>query len=279
MKLTETPQKPFDEVIVDTVGPLTKSENNNVYAVTMICNLSKYLIMTPVQDKTAKSIAKAIFENLILQYGPIKKIRTDRGSEYNNALVRELCEMLGITQNLSTAYHHETLGSIEKNHRTLNEYIRIYVTNMEEWDKYIQYFAYCYNTAKHSAFNNEYSPYELVFGKSPRQFNEILTGSIDIVYNIENYINELKYKLQIAHEQAKSFVEKNKILSKQFYDRKLNSIDIKIGDKIKIEKQPRNKFKQIFEGPYTVMGMDEENITYVKNDKTVTTHKNRIKKY
>lgn len=244
-----------------------------------MCDLTKYLIIVPIKEKTAKNISKAIFEHVILTFGPVTNIRTDKGTEYNNKLLKELCEIIKINHNLSTAYHHETLGTIERNHRTLNEYIRIYVTNIEEWDEYVKYYSYCYNVAKHSALNDVYSPYELVFGKSPREFDEILKNRIEPVYNIENYVNELKYKLQIAHEQAKAFIEKNKMINKSYYDKKQNEINVKIGEKIKIEKQPRNKYKQLYDGPFIITNIDDKNVSYMNNNKEITIHKNRIKKY
>lgn len=280
MMLTPTPQKPFDTIIVDTIGPLSKSENGNEYAVTIICDLSKYLIMSPVKDKTAKTVARAIIENVILIFGPVKNIRTDKGTEYSNKLSTEIYNLLNIKHDISTAYHHETVGSIERNHRTLNEYIRIYVTNMELWDEYIIYFTYCYNTSKHSAFNNAYSPYELVFGKNANELNQIFTGAIEPVYNIENYANELKFKLQIAHQQAQDFIKKNKEISKKYYDKQINELKINVGDKIKIEKEPRNKYKPLYEGPFTVISIDNKNITYQDNmNKNHTVHKNRAIRY
>lgn len=76
-----TPDKPFEEIEMDTIGPLTASVEGFKYAVTVICNLSKYLITIPVQDKSATTIAKAIVDNIYLIYGPFKKVITDKGSE------------------------------------------------------------------------------------------------------------------------------------------------------------------------------------------------------
>ena len=84
----------------------------------------------------------------------------------------------------------------------------------------------------------------------------------------------------MAHKQAKEFIEKNKIISKHYYDRKLNELKVNIGDKIKIEKEPRNKYKQLYDGPYIVTAVDSHNITYKdKNNKNITIHKNRVKIY
>lgn len=73
LTITETPCKPFDIITIDTVGPLPKSDNNNLYAVTMICNLTKYLVSIPIPNKESRTIAKAIFDNFISIYGPMKK--------------------------------------------------------------------------------------------------------------------------------------------------------------------------------------------------------------
>ena len=57
MIITDTPGRSFSTVVVDSIGPLSKIETDCQYAVTMICNLSKYLLIVPVKNKNAKTIA------------------------------------------------------------------------------------------------------------------------------------------------------------------------------------------------------------------------------
>lgn len=102
--ITPTPQKPFDIIIIDTCGPLPTSQNQNKYAVTMICDLTKYLVIAAIPNKEAKTVARAIFENFILTFGPMKQMKSDLGTEYKNEILRELCELLKIKQSFSTAY-------------------------------------------------------------------------------------------------------------------------------------------------------------------------------
>ena len=64
MIITETPNKPFDTVYVDTIGPFPKSLHGNEYAITLACDLTKYLTTIPIPDKSAKTVAKPTFENL-----------------------------------------------------------------------------------------------------------------------------------------------------------------------------------------------------------------------
>lgn len=127
MTITPTPQRPFDVVIIDTIGPISKSHAGNQYAVTMMCDLTKFLVSVAIPNKTAREVAKAIFENFILIYGPMKELRSDMGTEYRNELVSELCKLMAIKQSMSTPHHHQTVGTIERNHRVFNEYIRSYL--------------------------------------------------------------------------------------------------------------------------------------------------------
>lgn len=43
IQLTTTPDRAFDLVSIGTVGPLTKTKNNNRYAVTIQCDLTNIL--------------------------------------------------------------------------------------------------------------------------------------------------------------------------------------------------------------------------------------------
>jgi len=88
--ITDTPIHAFDKVIVGTIGPLPKSENGNEYAVTLICDLTKYIVAIPVPNKNANTVAKAIFESFILKYGPLKTFITDMGTEHKNSIINEL---------------------------------------------------------------------------------------------------------------------------------------------------------------------------------------------
>jgi len=92
--ITETPINAFDRVIVDTIGRLPKSENGNEYAVTLICDLTKYLVDIPVPNNNANTVAKAIFETFILKYGPIKTFIMNMGTEYKNLIISDLCKYL-----------------------------------------------------------------------------------------------------------------------------------------------------------------------------------------
>lgn len=82
-----------------------------------------------MEAKEAMSIAKALVENVILQYGILSALKSDKGTEFTSELMKEICKLLRIEQRLSTPYHQETLGTVERNHRVLYEYFLSFVEN------------------------------------------------------------------------------------------------------------------------------------------------------
>lgn len=278
MMITNTPQKPFDVVIIDTIGPLPKSENGNVYAVTIICDMTKYLVTCAVPDKTAKSIAKAIFENFILIYSPMKEIRTDHGTEYINETISELCKLSRVEHKYSTSYRHETVGSIERNHAFFNQYIRSYIETISEWETYLKYFTFLYNTSTHASFNDKFTPFELVFSRKANMPFD-LSNKIDPWYNIEDYVKESKFRLQSSHLVAQKLLNKIKMTNKTYYDKNAKELNLEVGDKVYIENKPYNKFKPVYSGPFEIKSIDEPNVTIFdeKTNKTQLIHKNRIR--
>lgn len=280
MQITETPQKAFEIVITDTVGPLMKSDLGNEYILTIICNLSKYLIAVPIQNKNASTIAKAIFENCILVHGPMKMMKTDKGTEFKNALIEELCKLMHTEHRISTAYHHETVGSVERNHRVLNEYLRSYTSEyMNRWEEYLKYFVFCYNTTQNSAIDMKYSPYELVFGKNINFPTDFLSGTVEPIYDFDNYVKELKFKLQTAHKQAATILNKIKETNKKYFDRKAKPLNINVNDYVLLEREPYNKFKSVYLGPFRVVEVDESNAQIIDEvtNKILKVHKNRLR--
>lgn len=279
--LTPTPQTAFDIVIIDTIGPFKPSYQGNVYAVTLICELTKYVVAVPIPNKEAKTVARAIFEHFILIYGPMRQITTDLGTEYKNEVMKELCTLLKIEHRLSTAYRHQTLGTIERNHRVFNEYIRAYISdNIEQWEEFLKYFVFCYNTTNNASLDHKYTPYELVFNKSLNLPCNLQNGEIEPIYNVENFVKEAKFRLQSAQKEAKRLIEKMKERNKLLFDKNAKPINLQLNEQVLVEKEPYHKHKPIYMGPFVVKRITDSNVELIdpKTNKITLVHKNRIRK-
>lgn len=278
MKITDTPQSIFDTVIIDTIGPYPESPNNNKYAVTMVCDMAKYLVTSAIPNKEAKTVARAIMNDFILTYGIMRELRSDCGTEYKNELIAELGKLLKIDLKFSTAHHHETVGSIERNHRFFNQYLRNYIGDISEWEEYLKYFTFCYNISPHSSFNEKYSPYQIVFNKKP-VLPDTITRGVEPIYNVEDFVKEAKFRLQKAHSEARKFLEQSKHKNKIQYDKTAKTRDIKINDKIYISNEPYDKKKNVNSGPFVVVEIKDENVIIedINSKQRKEIHKNRIR--
>lgn len=272
---TTTPDQTFQIISMDTIGPLTRSNKGNRYALTIQCELSKYVIVTPIVDKQANTLAKAFVESLILKFGCPSIIKTDMGTEYRNEVFQHICKLLQINHNFSTAYHPETIGSLERNHRCLNEYLRHFINEQhDDWDSWLPYYTFCYNTTPHS--EHTYSPFELVFGRQ-FQFSNNLTERIDPLYNTESYFAEMKYRLQTACSKAKMLLDKSKTrrINKTQYS---NPIQITTEDVVWLRIENRRKLDPAYSGPFKVINVEHPNVTIENtiSKERQTVHKNRL---
>lgn len=271
--LTDTPGTSFEVVSIDTVGPLRLS-NHFRYILTIQCDLTKYIVAYPMETKDARTVAKTLVENFILIYGNFKILKSDKGTEFTNQLMSEMCGLLRIKQIFSAPYHHETLGSLERNHRVLNEFLLNFSKN-DEWDSWIPYFTFAYNTTPH--IDTNYSPYELVFGKLPYLPNDQLNSQKPF-YNSEDYVTELKHRLKFSLEKAKELLEKSKI-KRILKENKTNPIQLMVGDLVLLRVIDRKKNQAPYKGPYKIISREGVNSKLEINGQIKKYHNNMLKKW
>lgn len=277
MMITSTAYTSFEKVYLDIVGPLNSDANKNIYILTLQCDLTKFVEAYPLPSKDTVTVAKAFVENFILRYGIPREVATDKGTEFISYTMREICKLLHVNQVQSTAYHHQSIGSLENSHKVLGAYLRTLTkTQNSSWSTWIPYWCFCYNTTVHC--ETKYTPYELVFGK-PCILPNNLTTNIDPVYNIYDYPVELRFRLQRAQQDARNNLVQRKVHRKQIYDKYVNPVKYKKNDLVLIKSETGDKLSAVFQGPYKVLEDCAPNVRVLKNDKEYLVHKNRTKLY
>ena len=271
---TTTPARPFDVVSVDLVGPESLTAKGNRFILTMQCDFSKYVMCVPIPNKEAVTVAKAMVTHLFLVFGAVKTIKSDLGSEFVNQVLDGVCRLLNTDRKKSTAYHPQTIGGLERNHRVLNEFLRNCLpTSSLDWDEWVPFYAFAYNSTPHTV--HKFAPWELVFGRQPTLPTDILT-KVDPIYNHEDYVKELKFKLQLSAKNTAVWLDnaKTDLINKRD---KINPITLSIGSKVKLRIEARKKFDDVYEGPFEVINIQHPNVTIKDKDgKEKVVHKNRI---
>ena len=281
MAITTTSSYPFEKVFLDIVGPLSQTENFNKYLLTLQDDLSKFSIAIPIPDQEAQTVARAFVTNVICLYGVPKFVVTDQGSNFISSIFKETCSLLGIKKLQSTAYHPQTNGSVERSHRTLTEYLRCFINkDLDNWDTFMPYATFTFNSTPSTATN--FTPYELLYGRKP-DLPSSLKKDPEVIYNFDDYYNELKSRLQHSHQIARETLIKNKERAKINYDKTSNDLKLKVGDKVLLRNEANvigkpKKLLPLYQGPYEVILINtDQNCTIKVKNKSIKVHKNRLK--
>jgi len=124
---------PGGEMGCDLAGPFPKSTKGHTYILTAICAFTKFIILVPLRDKTAISVAKAIFEKVFLRFGA-GEILTYNGKKFKCELLTELCRLMGVARTYKTAYQPSTNGLCGKSHQTINAMLAKCISdNQTDW--------------------------------------------------------------------------------------------------------------------------------------------------
>jgi hypothetical protein len=94
--------------------------------------LFKDVIFEPMASITTEAVAERLVVSLIRYHGPPRAIVSDRGPQFVSLMWKRICELLGITRRLSTAYHPETDGATERMNQEVEHYLRCYTTYWQD---------------------------------------------------------------------------------------------------------------------------------------------------
>jgi hypothetical protein len=72
------------------MGPLRTSSQGKHYVLCLTDAFTKYAEITAIMDKSAPTVARAIFEKWICRFGCPVEITSDNGKEFCDELTKEL---------------------------------------------------------------------------------------------------------------------------------------------------------------------------------------------
>lgn len=124
----------------------------------------------------------------------------------------------------------------------------------------------------------KYTPHELVFGKSCKLPNNFDTH-VDPLYNFDSYPLELKYRLQMAQNDARHNLIQSKQKRKEVYDRNTKPVTYCKGNQLLLKNETGDKFESVYKGPYLIIDDLGCNVKILRNGKEEIVHKNRTIPY
>ena len=112
--------EPFEKIVIDCVGPLPRSKKGNEYLLTIMDSVTRYPEAFPIRSIHSKVIVSKLVE-FFTKFGFPKVIQSDQGSNFTSKVFQQALKEMGIKQQLSSVYHPESQGVLERFHSTLKK--------------------------------------------------------------------------------------------------------------------------------------------------------------
>ena len=164
--------KPFQQIVMDFVGPLPRTQHGNQFILTMCDYTTRYPEAIPLPSTEAGCVAKELMP-VFVRVGLPDEILMDQGSNFMSALLREVYRLLNIQRICTTPYHPQTDGLVERFNRTLKAMLKKFVSrNQKDWDDCLPYLLFAYREVPQESTG--FSPFELLRGSK-------VSGPLDVL--------------------------------------------------------------------------------------------------
>jgi len=249
---------PFERLHVDLTGPHPRSRRGSVFIVTCVDPFTKWTEAFPLPNKEAATVARVIVEQVICRLGMPIAILTDRGKEVDGHLMAEVCRLLDIDKQRTTAYKASTNAAIERFHRTLNSMMgRVVNEHQRDWDALLPYVMAAFRSSVHEA--THYTPNYLMLGREVRAPVDIVYGSPPSTCpaSYDDYASELEDRMRLAYTLVREHLKVAAERNKRYYDLRVRSQRYKEGDWVYYY-NPRkfvgrqDKWRRKYSGPFLV---------------------------
>jgi hypothetical protein len=241
------PERPWSLISVDFITELPPSNGFNAIAV-WVCRFSKMAHFVPcLTTATSANTAEMFLQHIHRLHGLPNSIISDRGPQFVAKFWKSFCNSLGISVNLSTAYHPQTDGQTERVNQILEQYIRCFSDyRQSNWSTLLPTAEFAYNNTISSSTSK--SPFLINYGFNPRfDFlqNDVITQPI---LDFEQNFKDVKEALQSAQDTYKKYADRHRLPH-----------PFKVGDQVWLStaalstKRPSKKFDYRRIGPFPII--------------------------
>ena len=278
----------WERLSIDITGPHPRSVTGKMYILTMMDQFSKFVEAVAIPNQEAKTVAKALVDNVIVRYGTPLQILSDRGTNFESTLFHELCIILKIDKIRTTSYHPSTNGMLERFDRTLNSMLaRVVSDNQKDWCLHLPKVMAAYRATVHEATG--FSPNFLVFAHENRAPMDLVFGrpleDSEHRPTYSEYVETMADTMESSYRTVREHLGKAAEIRKKRYDMKVRPSQFAIGTFVWYY-TPRKyvgksaKWQKFYTGPFLVIDVLPP-VNYVlqktKRSKSFVAHVDKLK--
>ena len=153
VKSTRLPDKPWQDLALDLLGPMPTGE----HLVVLTDYFSRWVEVDIVRSTLSKDIIKRL-DAQFARHGIPRSLRTDNGPNLVSNEMESYLKEMGITHKLTTPLWPRANGEVERQNRSLLKAMRAFHVEKKDWKTELNKYLLAYRSTPHS-----------VTGKSPSQ--------------------------------------------------------------------------------------------------------------
>ncbi|KAL0192360.1 hypothetical protein M9458_010656 [Cirrhinus mrigala] len=163
------PQRPWSHLAVDFVTDLPPS-NGYTTILSVVDRFSKGCRFIPLPKlPTAMETAEHLCNWVFRLYGLPEDILSDRGPQFTSRLWTSFFSLLGVNVSLTSGYHPQANGQVERLNQELTRFLRSYcIDHQADWSRYLFWAEYAQNSLRKPATN--LTPFQCILGFQPPLF-------------------------------------------------------------------------------------------------------------
>ena len=188
----------------DLSGPYPVS-NGYKYICTCVDAFSRYLVASPIRDKSAQSVARVLVRDVIARFGCFQSLVTDNGKEFQNDVIHHICQLLNIDQLRITSYRPSGNGRCEIINKTLHSLLgRVISESQRDWSQWLPICVLAYNTTRHESTGQ--TPYYLMHSREALIPLDLLMKNPDSSAKVKycDYVDEMEDRMRRVFDTVRA---------------------------------------------------------------------------
>lgn len=227
---------PFQLISADLLGPYPRSKNGARHLLVVIDWFTKFVLVHPLSNPTAKSITKFLENQVFLIFGVPQIVSVDNGPQFLSNEFKSLCKSYNVQKIWYNARYHPQINHTERINRVITTAIRSYIRdNHRDWDKSIHKIALAINLSRQES--TKYSPSFLTFSRNvpvDGSFYGIISDNANNRPEIsENLLDpEFSQKIPEIYKKVQARLYKSYLNSVPRYNLRRRDVKYQVGDSV-----------------------------------------------
>jgi hypothetical protein len=195
----------FERWAMDFVGPIHPPSNQKVSILVCTDYMTKWVEAKALIRESKEVVLAFLFENIFVRFGVPRELVTDGGPPFTSHKFEALLSKYHVLHRIASPYHPQGNGQVEGPNKVIEAILTKTVReNRKDWSNRLHESLWAYRTTWRST--TSFSPYELVYGKSP---------IFPIEFEIKTLITTSTVNLDLTMEQKARLQQLNEVDEKR----------------------------------------------------------------